>query len=553
MSFIKTIRTAQQTSHSSGFRDFLFTKDGKTLISSSNDGTVKFWNLETGSLIKTILENASSIALSPNENELYVGKSNRTIKVFNIKKGNIVKIIKTHEHYVSSLKLTPDRSRLVSSDYANTIRFWDLDTWKGVNFIHRKGFGIKSFEVCPNGKNIILGIENGKIEIWNLKRSKCLKRISAHDPSYIKVLLSSNGKTLVSYDSKVIKIWDIYSGRCLKEYPYRYGVSKTISLSNNGDLLVYAKNFTDQISPKESKHRRFIYVESLKDFNSVASIEIDFNEYINILRFTLDGEYLVSGDDSGTIKVWDYKNSKVVLKIQGEKSRLVYIYNTLDGKDLITIEADGITKLWDISTEVCKTQFRMKDVYFSYSSSDKLALTPDGQFIVCGNRKGEIFVWQTSTGKKIHHIKAFNFKSENFEKPINSSRFLQRDPEVDYVSISHEGMYFIAIHRKRLGENLVGIWNIKTGKKVCSLTNPKGVGFYGPIVKDNLIISINWETVVRVVDNKNRKILGTFPLSSLSIASISNNGELIVLGGKDGLLKVYSANNCELIKQTKAY
>ena len=50
--------------HSEFVRDLVFTRDGKTLISSGKDGIIRIWNVETAKLIKKLEGHQGSGALA---------------------------------------------------------------------------------------------------------------------------------------------------------------------------------------------------------------------------------------------------------------------------------------------------------------------------------------------------------------------------------------------------------------------------------------------------------------------------------------------------------
>ena len=61
--------------------------DGQTLVSGSDDNTIKLWDLYTGQLLHTLeghAEDVSSVVISPDGQTLASGSWDKTIKVWNL-------------------------------------------------------------------------------------------------------------------------------------------------------------------------------------------------------------------------------------------------------------------------------------------------------------------------------------------------------------------------------------------------------------------------------------------------------------------------------------
>ncbi|MCL1475093.1 WD40 repeat domain-containing protein, partial [Argonema antarcticum] len=61
--------------------------DGQTLVSGSNDKTINIWNLATGNLIRTLSGHSGyvySVAISPDGQTLVSGSNDKTIKIWRV-------------------------------------------------------------------------------------------------------------------------------------------------------------------------------------------------------------------------------------------------------------------------------------------------------------------------------------------------------------------------------------------------------------------------------------------------------------------------------------
>ena len=139
--------------HTRDINRLLVTPDGKTLISASNDRTVKFWDalsdarepgtivLNDGVPLKGVVEKVAKLPDSPPP---------RVAKVIVQKP---LKELTGHKEWVQGLSQTPDGKRLVSGDDQGVIIMWDLPAGKELNRWQVKNW-VRSVGISPDGKTV---------------------------------------------------------------------------------------------------------------------------------------------------------------------------------------------------------------------------------------------------------------------------------------------------------------------------------------------------------------------------------------------------------------
>jgi hypothetical protein len=113
-----------------------FSPDGKTLVSGSDDNTIKLWNVETGQEIRTLKghdNSVYSVNFSPDGKTLVSGSWDNTIKLWNVETGQEIRTLKGHDSPVRSVNFSPDGKTLVSGSWDNTIKLWNLGTDWGLS------------------------------------------------------------------------------------------------------------------------------------------------------------------------------------------------------------------------------------------------------------------------------------------------------------------------------------------------------------------------------------------------------------------------------------
>ena len=115
-----------------------FSPDSRLVASGSTDGTVRFWNGNSGALIylkKTHLDTIHSIDFSPNGRYLATVSSDRTVRLWDVVGQREFKVLKGHAAAVFAVAFAPDGETLVSGGYDGVTKFWDV----GADIEHARG------------------------------------------------------------------------------------------------------------------------------------------------------------------------------------------------------------------------------------------------------------------------------------------------------------------------------------------------------------------------------------------------------------------------------
>ncbi|MEH2201094.1 AAA-like domain-containing protein, partial [Nostoc sp.] len=117
--------------HSKPVNSVVFSPDGKTLASASDDETIKLWNLDTGKEINTLKGHSdwvNSVVFSPDGKTLASASGDKTIKLWNLDTGKVINTLKGHNDSVYSVVFSPDGKTLASASGDKTIKLWNLET-----------------------------------------------------------------------------------------------------------------------------------------------------------------------------------------------------------------------------------------------------------------------------------------------------------------------------------------------------------------------------------------------------------------------------------------
>ncbi|MDB9450641.1 protein kinase domain-containing protein [Dolichospermum circinale] len=200
------------TGHSSLVWSVAYSPDGQTLASGSFDKTIKLWNIKTGNLLQTLeghSDSVDSVAYSPNGQTLASGSRDSTIKLWNIKTGNLLQTLEGHSDMVLSVEYSPDGQTLASGSRDNTIKLWNVKTGNLLQTLKGHSDMVNSVAYSPDGQTLASGgMYDETIKLWDVKTGNLLQTLPGHSESVYSVAYSPDGQTLASGSwDKTIKIW----------------------------------------------------------------------------------------------------------------------------------------------------------------------------------------------------------------------------------------------------------------------------------------------------------------------------------------------------------
>ncbi len=228
--------------HTGQVNSAAFSSDGMTLASASDDGTVKIWEVNTGSLIQSysIGEPVYSIRYIPNSNSLIFDNGIIDTKNKSVVKESFGDFYETFLNTISdtyevrfignTFDFTPDGkfSSYLSGQCFGTgggspigVSLDDVKTQKSIGFDWNLFNGYSSVALSPNGNLLAMGHggcyeSESSIDLVNIKTLKKVSTLNGHKSSVISMRFSPNGKYLLSGSlDTTAKLWDISNGKLL--------------------------------------------------------------------------------------------------------------------------------------------------------------------------------------------------------------------------------------------------------------------------------------------------------------------------------------------------
>ncbi len=268
--------------------------DGNTMVSGSDDETIKVWDLATGTKKRTLsghIDWINSVAISPDGSTMVSGDFENTIKVWDLATGTEKRTLSGSRNVVYSVAISPDGSTIVSTTFKQ-IKVWDLATLREKRTLSGHTESVKSVAISPDGGTIVSGSSDNTIKVWDLATGREKRTLSGHTQSVKSVAISPDGGTIVSGSSdNTIKVWDLATGREKRTLSGHTQSVKSVAISPDGRTIL------------SGSFDKTIKVWDLATGTEKRTLS-GHTQSVYSVAISPDGSTIVSGSIDKTIKVW---------------------------------------------------------------------------------------------------------------------------------------------------------------------------------------------------------------------------------------------------------
>jgi WD40 repeat protein len=234
--------------------------ESKTLVSASQDKTVRFWDIDKGAQFGLLKHDGfvMAIARQPKTTTLLTATWGGVIRQWDIKTQKFQWAIRsTYSVALVHMALTKDGQTLVTTGMStSSIEKWTLRA-KSKLLIEdsepddsglRGSHGLVLF---PNGTNCATGNvgDTGIIRVWDLDKKKCVHRIETGRQFVLQCLaITPDGGRLFVAERKQVTIWDTASRKIVRHIKVLGNVT-AITLSPDGKYLAVALSHGETTDP----------------------------------------------------------------------------------------------------------------------------------------------------------------------------------------------------------------------------------------------------------------------------------------------------------------
>jgi len=165
--------------HTNWVYSVAFSPDGRRALSGNGDGTLRLWNLETGTTVREFRGHTNevrSVTFGPDGRRALSGSWDETFRLWDLETGQCLRTFTGHASGVLSVAFGPDGRRALSGSYDGTLCLWDLETGAEVRVFKGHTSTVRSVTFGPDGRRALSGSWDETLRLWDLATGQELAR-----------------------------------------------------------------------------------------------------------------------------------------------------------------------------------------------------------------------------------------------------------------------------------------------------------------------------------------------------------------------------------------
>jgi WD40 repeat protein len=216
--------------HGKGVNAAAFTPDGSRIVSggiwdvapnaATGFGKLRFWNAETGELIRTIdahHEAIEALAISPDGTRVATGSSLdpvsfgrlyqiETIRLWDAATGTLIRTFGGPTVPVQALAFSPDGGRLLSGSDDNLVRLWDAASGKLIRTFDGHSGAVTTVAFSADGTRVVSGSADGTLRIWAADTGELLATLMSEEKKWLVIVPEGFFATSAPVDAQSLSV-----------------------------------------------------------------------------------------------------------------------------------------------------------------------------------------------------------------------------------------------------------------------------------------------------------------------------------------------------------
>jgi WD40 repeat protein/transcriptional regulator with XRE-family HTH domain len=271
--------------HTGFVTNVAFSKDGRLLVTTSEDATAIIWDVTTGRLVHRLTGHVGWVlgpAFSPDGGIVATTGDDGKVILWDVTTGEKIRELSGHTDPALRAAFSPDGSLLATAGVDHVARIWNPATGEQLALLEGHTNNVWGVDFSPDGRLLATSSTDGTVRLWDTQGWQHVRTLSGHSNVVVTVVFSPDGTKLAtaSRDGSA-KLWDVQSGEISltlygPEGTWLHGVDfspdgKWLVTGGEDGVRLYALTLDDLVALARSRLTRSLTTEECQKYLHVEA------------------------------------------------------------------------------------------------------------------------------------------------------------------------------------------------------------------------------------------------------------------------------------------
>lgn len=348
--------------HTDWVNNASFSKDGRSVVTASNDRTARVWDTATGITLSELRGHTDQVRESSyivDGRYVLTTSADGTARIWEPRRGGIVSVLLTNPSYSAAISADGQIAAVVDND--GQVLLTNLRTREErvlhfseqeVQALKKGDYRITALAFDPGGKRLATAQSNGRARVWNLATGapeSDLKKSQAQELAHLEsphqgviksIAFSADGRLVATAGADgTALIWKSGSGEQVSQLRGHQSQVNSAAFDATGRMVVTAGA------------DRIVRVWEIGTGAILSELNADWP--VNQAAFSPNGRWVAGACDDGNIRLWDAQAEVLVATFGEHEAVMRSVAFDPRGELIVTASADGKAQLF--KCDVCRS------------------------------------------------------------------------------------------------------------------------------------------------------------------------------------------------------
>ncbi|NJN65998.1 MAG: WD40 repeat domain-containing protein [Chloroflexaceae bacterium] len=393
-----------------------FSPDGSRLAVGATDAVVRVLALPDGRLLQTLTGHTALVTIQgvafnpdPGETTLASASQDGTVRLWDAERGTLRGVLDHRGLPVVGLSWHPGGTLLVtSSDVSGTVLVWDAERGTVEERLPIAQGPLVALDYSPDGSVLATGGANGTLRLHMLARDHQVSLANASRTSQSLAFLSRTELVIAtSSDPGSVVRFDLETRTSVPILRDLGGQALQVAISPDRSLV--AAGGSDQtVTVWDIRHDRQGHVLEGPGGN-ISALAFDHSSTRLIVSYDQASRTTAEPDapsEGAVLAVWDVTSGLLQYTLHGHENTITSVAAHPGRPLLASTSLDGTLRLWDLDLagEHPGTERHRIEADEEQERFTSVAFAPDGQLMVTGSASGQVQFWSLEPLEMVHTL-----------------------------------------------------------------------------------------------------------------------------------------------------